>query len=129
MDKRTVELQDRLIDYAVRVIHAVGVLPDTVAGRHIAGQLLRSGTSPAPNYGEAVSSESRNDFVHKIQIALKELRESDVWLKIIYRAKMIDSPERLDPLIKETDELISILVASSRTARCNARSAADEPNR
>jgi four helix bundle protein len=129
MDKRTVELQERLIDYAVRVIHAVGVLPDTVAGRHIGGQLLRSGTSPAPNYGEAVSSESRNDFVHKLQIALKELRESDVWLKIICRAEMIDSPERLFPLMKETDELISILVASARTARRNAKMAADENNR
>ena len=119
MDKRTVELQDRLIDYAVRVMSLVAVLPDSVAGRHIAGQLLRSGTSPAPNYGEAVSSESRNDFVHKVQIALKELRESDVWLKIIIRSKMIDDPERLIPLVKETDELISILVASARTARRN----------
>ena len=119
MDKRTVELQDRLIDYAVRGMSLVAVLPDSVAGRHIAGQLLRSGTSPAPNYGEAVSSESRNDFVHKVQIALKELRESDVWLKIIIRSKMIDDPERLIPLVKETDELISILVASARTARRN----------
>ncbi len=129
MDKRTVELQDRLIDYAVSVMSLVAVLPDTVAGRHIAGQLLRSGTSPAPNYGEAVSSESRNDFVHKIQIALKELRESDVWLKIICRAKWIDSSERLVPLLKETDELISILVASSRTARRNTKMATDENNR
>ena len=119
MDKRTVELQDRLIEYAVRVMSLVAVLPDSMAGRHIAGQLLRSGTSPAPNYGEAVSSESRNDFVHKVQIALKELRESDVWLKIIIRSKMIDDPERLIPLVKETDELISILVASARTARRN----------
>ena len=119
MDKRTVELQDRLIDYAVRVMSLVAVLPDSVAGRHIAGQLLRSGTSPAPNYGEAVSSESRNDFVHKVQIALKELRESDVWLKIIIRSKMIEDPERMIPLVKETDELISILVASARTARRN----------
>ena len=119
MDKRTVELQDRLIEYAVRVMSLVAVLPDSMAGRHIAGQLLRSGTSPAPNYGEAVSSESRNDFVHKVQIALKELRESDVWLKIIIRSKMIEDTERLIPLVKETDELISILVASSRTARRN----------
>ena len=119
MDKRTVELQDRLIEYAVRVMSLVAVLPDSMAGRHIAGQLLRSGTSPAPNYGEAVSSESRNDFVHKVQIALKELRESDVWLKIIIRSKMIEDAEQLTPLVKETDELISILVASARTARRN----------
>lgn len=128
MDKRTVELQDRLIEYAVRIINLIAVLPDTVAGRHIAGQLLRSGTSPAPNYGEAVSSESRNDFVHKVQIALKELRESDVWLKIVCRSKLIDEPDRLLPLLKETDELISILVASARTARRNTKAPPDDNN-
>ena len=129
MDKRTVELQERLIDYAVRIISLTAMLPETVAGRHIAGQLLKSGTSPAPNYGEAVSSESRNDFVHKVQIALKELRESDVWLKVIVRAKLIDAPERLTPLLAETDGLISILVASARTARRNANMPADDNNR
>jgi len=75
------ELEDRLIDFAVMVIGVVEVLPNSKAGNHIAGQLVRSGTSPAPNYGEARSAESRKDFIHKMKISLKELRESVIWLK------------------------------------------------
>ena len=67
-------LEKRLIDFAVRIINIVEALPNTLAGNHIAGQLVRCGTSPAPNYGEAQSAESRNDFIHKIKIVLKELR-------------------------------------------------------
>ncbi len=77
------ELEDRLIDFAVRVIAVVEALPDSKAGKHVAGQLVRSGTSPAPNYGEAQSAESRRDFIHKMKVALKELRETLVWLKVI----------------------------------------------
>jgi len=75
------ELEDRLINFAVMVIGVVEVLPNSKAGNHIAGQLVRSGTSPAPNYGEARSAESRKDFIHKMKISLKELRESVIWLK------------------------------------------------
>lgn len=114
------DLQKRLIDYAVRIIALADSLPPTFAGKHIAGQIIRSGTSPAPNYAEAVSSESRNDFIHKIQIALKELRETDVWLKIIQCARLIDPTDRLNSLLEETNELLSILVASVHTARRNA---------
>ena len=114
------DLQKRLIDYAVRIIALAESLPPTFTGNHIAGQIIRSGTSPAPNYAEAVSSESRNDFIHKIQIALKELRETDVWLKIIQSARLIDPPDRLNSLLEETNELLSILVASVHTARRNA---------
>ena len=71
-------LEKRLIDFAVRIINVVEALPNTRAGNHIAGQLVRCGTSPAPNYGEAQSAESRNDFIHKIKIVLKELRETKV---------------------------------------------------
>lgn len=74
------DLQDRLISFAVRVMNVVEALPNDRIGNHVAGQLLRSGTSPAPNYGEAQSAESRKDFVHKIKISLKELRETHVWL-------------------------------------------------
>ena len=74
------ELEDRLINFAVMVIGVVEVLPNSKAGNHIAGQLVRSGTSPAPNYGEARSAESRKDFIHKMKISLKELRESVIWL-------------------------------------------------
>jgi four helix bundle protein len=92
-------------------------LPDTKAGKHVASQILRSGTSPAPNYGEAQSAESRADFVHKIKIALKELRETEIWLKIIAGAKMIKTEEQLAPLLQETDELIAILFTSAETAK------------
>ena len=70
------DLKDRLIDYAVRIIRLSENLPNTRVGNHISGQILRSGTSPAPNYGEAISAESRADFIHKLKVALKELRET-----------------------------------------------------
>ena len=118
-EKRTFDLQDRLIDYAVRIIKLSEQLPDTKAGKHISSQILRSGTSPAPNYGEAQSAESRADFIHKLKIALKELRETEVWLKIILKAKLIQPQEKLNPLLQETDELISIIFKSIDTARKN----------
>ena len=103
------DLQDRLIDYAVRIIRLSESLPKTKAGQHVSSQILRSGTSPGPNYGEAQSAESRADFVHKLKIALKELRETEVWLKIITKTQMIDTVSNLKPLLQETDELIAIL--------------------
>ena len=109
------ELEDRLIDFAVEVIAVVEALPNTRAGNHIAGQLTRSGTSPAPNYGEARSAESRKDFVHKMKISLKELRETMVWLKIASRKRMV-AADVVDAAIVECDELISIFVSSTRTA-------------
>ena len=109
------ELEDRLIDFAVMVIGVVEVLPNSKAGNHIAGQLVRSGTSPAPNYGEARSAESRKDFIHKMKTSLKELRESVIWLKIVLRKNLVD--ERLvTKAIAECGELIAIFVSSTRTA-------------
>lgn len=119
MAERKFDLEDRLIDFAVRVIKLAEALPESKAGRHIGEQILRSGSSPAPNYGEAQSAESRDDFIHKIKIALKELRETEVWLKVIARAGLVSPPERVDSLLKETDELISILFKSVETARKN----------
>jgi four helix bundle protein len=116
------DLQDRLIDYAVRIIALSEALPDTKAGRHVASQILRSGTSPAPNYGEAQSAESRADFVHKLKVALKELRETKIWLEMIGKAKMIAPESKLAPLVKETDELIAILFTSIGTAKKHAES-------
>ena len=118
MQDKANDLEDRLVDFAVRIIGVVEVLPDTKAGNHIAGQLVRSGTSPAPNYGEAQNAESRNDFIHKMKVALKELRETLVWLKIIVR-KPLCPPKRLIPIIQENDELISIFVTSVKTAQSN----------
>ena len=77
-DNRKYDLEDRLIDFAIRSIRVAESLPKTKVGNHIAGQLIRSGTSPAPNYGEAQSVESRLDFIHKMKISLKELRETRI---------------------------------------------------
>ena len=114
--ERQYDLEDRLIDYAVRIIRLSEALPATKAGRHVSHQLLRSGTSPASNYGEAQSAESKSDFIHKLKISLKELRESEVWLKVITRAKMIEPSSQLVPILKETTELIAILFSSIKTA-------------
>ena len=108
-------LENRLIDFAVLIINVIEALPNTKAGNHIAGQLVRSGTSPAPNYGEAQSAESRKDFIHKMKIALKELRESLIWLRIIEHKPLCDRNEMTE-VIKECDELISIFVTSVKTA-------------
>lgn len=109
------DIQDRLIDFAVEVIEITSKLPKNPAGRHIAGQLLRSGTSPAPNYAEARAAESTRDFVHKLKIALKELNESKVWLEMAKRSKLLTEPD-LAPLFKEGGELCNIIAASIVTA-------------
>jgi len=115
------DLEKRLIDFAVRIIDLVETLANTRAGNHIAGQLVRCGTSPAPNYGEAQSAESRNDFIHKIKIVLKELRETKIWLQIIHRKRMTKSGSQTESLIAECDELISFFVTSVKTAEKNKR--------
>jgi len=113
------DLEDRLINFAVRIVHAAESLPKSKVGNHIAGQLIRSGTSPAPNYGEAQSSESRADFIHKMKVSLKELRETKVWLLMIIKADLIKPALKLKSLIDENDQLISIFVSSIRTAKNN----------
>lgn len=115
-ESRANELEDRLIDFAVRVIKVANSLPRTPVGRHRAEQLLRSGTSPAPNYAEARGAESRADFAHKLKIAVKELNETRVWLRMVYRAELV-KPSLLQPLIFENDELCRILNSSVTTAR------------
>jgi len=115
------DLEDRLIDFAARCIKVAESLPKTFAGQHLAGQLIRSGTSPALNYGEAQGAESRKDFIHKMKICLKELRETLVCLKIIVRAELL-TEGMLQPLIDETNELISIFVISIKTAKQNMNS-------
>ena len=104
-----------MIDFAVQVISVVEALPNSKAANHIGGQLVRSGTAPAANYGEARSAESRRDFLHKMKVALKELRESLVWLKIIARKTLCPASEVADS-IHECDELVSIFVSSVKTA-------------
>lgn len=116
-DSRKFDLEERLIDFAVRILRMAESLPKTKAGSHIAGQLIRCGTSPGPNYGEAQAAESRADFVHKMKICLKELRETRIWLLIIVKANLITPASKLEPLIDENNELISIFVKSIKTAK------------
>ncbi len=113
------DLEERLISFAVKIIDITTELPNTKVGSHLSGQLVRSGTSPALNYGEAQSAESRKDFVHKIKIVLKELRETSVCLKIICRVKLYRSEEKIQSALKENDELISIFVKSVETSQKN----------
>ena len=113
---KATEIEERLIDFAVRIIKLSSKLPKTPAGRHIAGQILKSGTSPAPNYGEARSAESRADFVHKLGIVLKELNETLIWLKIVLRGGLIKA-ELLDAIIEENGQLSRIISSSIKTAR------------
>jgi four helix bundle protein len=112
-------LQRRLVSFAVKTIELAGHLPKTSAGRHVSGQILRSGTSPAPNYGEARGAESRADFVHKLRIAVKELNETGIWLFIVLEARMAPT-DLVENLIKENRELACVLGASIRTAQAKA---------
>ena len=120
-ENKEFNLEDRLIDFAVRILHVAESLPKTKAGNHIAGQLIRCGTAPAPNYGEAQDAESRADFIHKMKVSLKELRETRIWLLIIGKANLLKPASKLEPLIDESNQLISIFVASVKTAKQNKR--------
>jgi four helix bundle protein len=113
------ELSERLLDLAVRVGKVVDALPDTRLGRHIAGQLIRCGTSAAPNYEEGRAAESPRDFVHKLQIALKELRETGYWLRLAMRAGMLKQT-RLSDLFDECNQLQRITAKSVVTAKRNS---------
>jgi four helix bundle protein len=110
------ELSDRLWKFAARVGKVVDALPDTRLGRHVAGQLVRCGTSSPPNYDEACAAESRADFAHKIGIALKEMRETRGWLRFIVIAGLLPE-EKTGALVQESEELAKILGKSSVTAK------------
>ena len=111
------DLEDRLINFAVRIIRIAESLPKSKVGKHIAGQIIRSGTSPAPNYGEAQSAESRSDFIHKMKVCLKELRETRIWLLMIVKTSLIKPTSKLESLIDENNQLISIFITSIKTAQ------------
>jgi len=116
------DLEERLIQFALLIIDIIEMLPNTRAGNHIAGQLIRSGTSPAFNYGEAQVAESRDDFIHKMKICLKELKETHIAVQIIQRKPLIKDVTKVDKGITECKELISIFVRSIETARKNKSS-------
>src|SRR6266571_7894572 len=110
------ELVERLINFAARIGNVVDALPDTRMGRHIGGQLVRSGMSPAPNYEAGCAAESRADFVHKLSICLKELRESRSWIRLIIKTEML--PEhRMSELLDECSQLCNIIAQSIVTAK------------
>jgi four helix bundle protein len=112
------DIQERLIQFAARIIKLGDALPRTRAGRHIAGQLLRSGTAAAAHHTEARSAESQNDFIHKLKIAIKELNETEVWLRIVVAAEM-KTDILIASLLDECQQLQRIFGASIQTARKN----------
>ena len=114
------DLAERLLDFAARVGKVVDALPESRLGRHIAGQLVRSGTAPAPNYAEACGAESRRDFVHKLSIALKELRESRCWIQLIIKTELLPE-QRLSDMLDECEQLCAIVAKSIVTAKNNQK--------
>jgi four helix bundle protein len=116
MKEKKFDLEERLIDFAVAIVLFVESLPWSRTTIHLGGQLLRSGTSPCLNYGEAKSGESKNDFIHKMKVCLKELRETHNCLRILHRARKYKSEQAVIDLIKECNELISIFIKSIVTA-------------
>ena len=115
------DLEERLIDFAIRISNVVDKIDNSKLGIYIANQLIRSGTSPALNYGEAQSAESRKDFVHKMKIVLKELKESRISLRIIDRKPLISNTNKLKSIMEETEELIAIIYKSIETAKHNIK--------
>jgi len=116
MNQNKYVLENRLLEYSVKIIAIVEQLPNSRVGNHVAGQLIKSGTSPYPNHGEAQAAESSKDFVHKLRIALKEVRETKRWLKHIKRVPLVKQTAQVDNASAETEELIKIFVSSIRTA-------------
>ncbi len=120
-EKRKYDLEDRLVEFSIKIIDIVEKLPNTKAGNHIAGQLIRCGTSSTFNYGEAESAESINDFIHKMSICLKELRETRLCLIIIKRKPLIKDIPLVEISIQENQELILIFGKSINTAEKNKK--------
>jgi four helix bundle protein len=118
--RRKYDLEERLLNFTADIVSLADSLPSTKAGNHIAGQLLRCGTSPLPNHGEVEAAESRKDFLHKLRVCLKELRETWRWLRLIGRLELVESA-KLRSILTEVEELIRIFAASVRTTEKNAR--------
>lgn len=115
------DLEDRLLEFAARIVELTESLPNTRAQNHIAGQLLRCGTSSLSNHGEVEAAESRRDFLHKLRVSLKELRETKRWLRLLGRIKSVGTPTHFNSCLNEVEELIRIFVASVRTAERNGK--------
>jgi|SRR5436309_8702042 len=120
MEGRKCDLEERLLEFASAIIDLSEKLPNSRTGNHVAGQVLRSGTSPYPNHGEAEDAESREDFIHKLKVCLKELGETRRWARLIGRKNWLPDDSTLLFVLKESDELIRIFFASIQTAQRNA---------
>jgi four helix bundle protein len=110
------ELSERFLEFAGRVVHLACALPPSKAGRHIGGQLLRSGTAIGANYEEARGGESRADFIHKLGVAWKEARETWYWLRLIQKIQLV-KPSRIDSILQESNQIAAILGKSLKTAK------------
>ncbi len=113
------DLEERLLEFAVRVIRVTESMNRTPAGIYVADQLLRSATSPYGHHGEAEGAESRDDFIHKLRVCYKELREARRWLRLVQRVPLVTKSELLDGIVAEAEELVRIFAASIRTAENN----------
>jgi len=118
--RRKFDLEERLLEFASAIIDPCEKLPNTRAGNHLVGQILRSGTSPYPNHGEAESAESCDDFIHKLKICLKELRETRRWARLIHRKRWSQDNATLPIVLSHSEELIRIFMSSIKTAPQNA---------
>ncbi len=119
METKKYDLEDRFVDYTCRMIDVVEALPNSCTGNYIAAQLIRSCHSPTFNYGEAQGAESRNDFIHKMGVILKELKECRTALKIIIKKQLINPISKLNEIFKETEQLVAIIGESISTAQKN----------
>lgn len=116
MQNEKKNLSDRFLDFGARIIKLVIKLNKTVVGRHIGKQLMRSSTSAGANYEEACGAESRADFIHKMQVVLKEMRETLYWLKLIEKSGLVPV-ESLMSLLSECEELVRMVAKSVITAK------------
>jgi four helix bundle protein len=119
--KPAYDLEDKLLKFAADMVELTESLPNTRSGNHVAGQLLRCGTSSLSNHGEVEAAESRRDFLHKLRICLKELRETKRWLRLVGRTRTLTTSTNFTSCLNEVEELIRIFVASIRTAQRNAK--------
>ena len=119
MNDAKFDLEGRLLEFAVRIIRVTESMKRTRAATYVADQLLRSGSSPYGHHGEAEGAESRDDFIHKLKVCYKELREARRWLRLVQRTPLVTKPALLDGLLTEAQELVLIFAASIRTAEAN----------
>ena len=115
-----IELENRLIDFSVTINELVSYLKKSILSQNLSQQIIRSSTSAALNFGEAQSAESRKDFIHKMSIVLKELRETEICLKILCRSKSISDINKINGIISECKQLTAIFQKSINTAKANS---------